>query len=92
MGEIVQFNLPKAKPESSLVDGEIQVGSLVRVVNTFSPFFVWEGYVTNIFDGPLDTGKHAQIACAHKGFQFPVLTFALAELTLVSTKGGNKSA
>lgn len=73
------------------VSGEIRMGSLVRVLNVLSPFFTWEGYVTNMFDGPFDTGKFVQILCAHKGVEFPIFTFNIDAVILVPQNRGRSA-
>lgn len=79
MSSILKF--PKSSPKPDVADSStqsIKVGDMVRVVNESSPFFMWEGHVTNFFS--VGIIYYCQIFCAHNGFHFPVFTFAITEI------------
>lgn len=53
---------------------------LVRVVDITSPFFSWEGIVSNVLAAGEEPKQYVQISCSLNGFQFPVLTFSTEQL------------
>lgn len=75
MSEVVQFSRPTKTQKSDK--------PMVRVIDVTSPFFTWEGWVSNVLASGEEGKQYVQIICAHSGFQFPALTFSVDQLAKV---------